>query len=967
MNTHSNPTPVGTRCCVSLALSPTAAPSCQRCVEVFPPADGKMSGPRTARPYRSLAVFALLLLTALPARSQWLTQTNTLKPGWNAVYLHVDASHNTLDNLVGAAAGNKIKEIWLWQPPASTMQFTTTPQQPSTPNSQWAVWDSSAIPDTLTRLVGNAAYLVNNTNTVDYVWALKGRPVPPRYQWTTTGLNFLGFPTPAPTSGTLNFDNFLGPAPEFQSTAEIYRYPGGSLGATNPVRVFPPVFRNTFVKRGEAFWIRSGADYNRYYGPVEVNLQNSAGVTFGDALGTYSVRLKNVTTSSRTVTMSLLASESVPVTTPAQPAIAGTPPLLVRGALNTANLTYGSATLSAGGATNFTLAAKGQPGSELEVVLGLNRGLMTQPAGSLYAGTLRFADTGGLEQIDVPVTASVGSTAGLWVGAASVSSVNHYLKSYANTNTPGSVPITDAAGFSVTNLPGYLWTPQPAAGNRTWSSVASSADGSKLVASAANGQIYTSTDYGTNWTARASALNWASVASSADGVKLVAVVNGGQIYTSGNTGVTWTAQAGSAATNWTGIASSADGVNLVAVANNGQLYTSANSGVAWTARTPARAWTSVASSADGNNAVAAVTGGQIYTSTDSGANWTARASIRNWSSVASSANGVRLVAASTDAGIFTSKDSGASWANSLPGTNAWKSVASSADGFRLVAVANGGTVYYSSDAGANWAPKDTTRAWQAVASSGDGTRLLAGVTGGALYTSTGTFTSLETDASGRILARSASSAPYLATGTNIAPGSVARPFPLRLILHNNGLSNGASTNVNLLQRVYHGQRFTNTTVVATQEAFLDVATLGTARRISATHLPFSHTNAGWPRTSGTIGLGSSLVFNLTLGYDDHTSNPFLHRYHPDHDNLGTDFKTVQLQGVESYRVSRQITLTFAAPATDFASLTAASTTLGGTYAEVVTFYGSGSNSRQFTIGGTFTLNRISPIATLTTQ
>ena len=38
-----------------------------------------------------------------PARAQWITQTNALRPGWNAVFLHVDASHATLDQLVGKA------------------------------------------------------------------------------------------------------------------------------------------------------------------------------------------------------------------------------------------------------------------------------------------------------------------------------------------------------------------------------------------------------------------------------------------------------------------------------------------------------------------------------------------------------------------------------------------------------------------------------------------------------------------------------------------------------------------------------------------------------------------------------------------------------------------------------------------------------------------------------------------------
>ena len=75
------------------------------------------------------------------------------------------------------------------------------------------------------------------------------------------------------------------------------------------------------------------------------------------------------------------------------------------------------------------------------------------------------------------------------------------------------------------------WTAR--ASNRAWRSIASSADGTKLVAVVYGGQIYTSTDSGVTWTARESRRDWYGVASSADGTKLVAVVYPGQIYTSG--------------------------------------------------------------------------------------------------------------------------------------------------------------------------------------------------------------------------------------------------------------------------------------------------------------------------------------------------------------------------------------------------------------------------------------------------
>src|SRR6185436_8363641 len=102
---------------------------------------------------RVMCVALVAFGLARTAHAQWQTQTMTLKPGWNAVYLHVDPSYILLDDLIVGAA-NPIAEVWLWQPPLSTLQFVTSPALPTTPNSQWAVWDrSSTFTDTLTRLV----------------------------------------------------------------------------------------------------------------------------------------------------------------------------------------------------------------------------------------------------------------------------------------------------------------------------------------------------------------------------------------------------------------------------------------------------------------------------------------------------------------------------------------------------------------------------------------------------------------------------------------------------------------------------------------------------------------------------------------------------------------------------------------------------------------------------------------------
>src|SRR5438046_7159134 len=97
---------------------------------------------------------------------------------------------------------------------------------------------------------------------------------------------------------------------------------------------------------------------------------------------------------------------------------------------------------------------------------------------------------------------------------------------------------------------------QTSAPNNYWSSVASSADGGKVVAatkydpSGHLGLIYTSTNSGATWTQTSAPSNyWSSVASSADGTKLVAAVSLGSIFTSADSGATWM-QTSASGYNW---------------------------------------------------------------------------------------------------------------------------------------------------------------------------------------------------------------------------------------------------------------------------------------------------------------------------------------------------------------------------------------------------------------------------------
>jgi hypothetical protein len=336
---------------------------------------------------------------------------------------------------------------------------------------------------------------------------------------------------------------------------------------------------------------------------------------------------------------------------------------------------------------------------------------------SLSVGdTFRVAGVGGAGWIIAQTnsqtifTGNLGDAAGQYWKTSGPSA---FWSAVASSASGTKIVATSNGGkiFTTTNS-GATWSTN--ATLQIWSSVASSADGTRLVATVGNstsqsGPIYTSTDSGVTWASQASGSGtrqWVSVASSADGSRLVAVVYSGYIYTSVNYGTNWTARESDITRLWTAVASSADGKKLVAAVTGGNIYTSTDFGTNWTAQTGSgiHTWSALASSSDGSRLVAAVGNGQsgsIYTSADSGTTWTANTTISGqWSSVASSSDGSHLAAVYnvTSAGyIYTSSDSGVTWSQRTGAPNAdWAGVAMSADGSQIVAVPDGGFVYISS-------------------------------------------------------------------------------------------------------------------------------------------------------------------------------------------------------------------------------------------------------------------------------
>lgn len=179
-----------------------------------------------------------------------------------------------------------------------------------------------------------------------------------------------------------------------------------------------------------------------------------------------------------------------------------------------------------------------------------------------------------------------------------------------------------------------------------------------------------------------------------------------------------------------------------------------------------------------------------------------------------------------------------------------------------------------------------------------------------------------------------------------------KPMPLRLLMH---LDN-AGTN-KLLSNVFLGTLDVSGELgLTTSEALLDSDTLEGASRFSVAHLPLDVV------TAGTWLAGGILRHQVDIPYNDPT-NPFVHQYHPDHDNLDARFETSLAAGDESPSIRRTLYFEFTTtePTGGSTPLGWGSSILGGNFTETL----EGIHSDPITLKGHFQIQRVSSIPTLT--
>ena len=379
----------------------------------------------------------MLLLSAWHSAAQWVSQTLQLKPGWNAVCLWIDPVPAALDDVF---ANTAVTSLWQWERHFTSVQFTTDTAKLLPEDPHWQYWYPPAsglsFLSGIKSLVGGESYLIEvRSNAAPFAIVLKGQPRLPNPKWMPYEMNFVGFPS-GPAPGPYFQDYFRG-STEIDATTSydpgLYtvKSSSASLPVTAPAR--------TRMERGVAYWARLKG-VKGYVAPFTVEGLTAGVLDFGTDVQEFSFSLVNASTSAVEVVLAPTVSESPPVS---QPALAGPVPLSWYRIVSLTNRTWVALTVP------FTVAIPALGKSAVR--LAIRRADLGQAsAGAVFQSLLNVRDTAGRAFYQLPVRATPnpagagfrsqkdGSTVlggsalpghnafeGLWVGEATINSVNH--------------------------------------------------------------------------------------------------------------------------------------------------------------------------------------------------------------------------------------------------------------------------------------------------------------------------------------------------------------------------------------------------------------------------------------------------------------------------------------------------------------------------------------------------------------
>lgn len=226
---------------------------------------------------------------AAPAAAQNVTQTITLHPGWNAVWLEVRPE----DNSAGSVFGDMpVAGVWTRLERSSSVDFIQNVSEEAFNEAGWQRWlprsREASFLNTLFAVQANHAYLIRLEGDSSVTWNLEGRPALRRPDWVPDAFNLRGAPVDPALSPT--FQSF------FRHSPAHYDASGGGLRPVYQLNAstgrWERVNENVLIETGRAYWIfTEGA--SDYLAPLDARVDLGDGLDFGLELTELDLRLSN--------------------------------------------------------------------------------------------------------------------------------------------------------------------------------------------------------------------------------------------------------------------------------------------------------------------------------------------------------------------------------------------------------------------------------------------------------------------------------------------------------------------------------------------------------------------------------------------------------------------------------------------------------------------------------------------------
>lgn len=348
---------------------------------------------------RGVLGLAAVALTALApsAWAQWSSQTITLNPGWNAVFLEVEPADSNCDAVF---ADLPVRSVWGWVKEFSAAQFVRDPNKLTPDLPDWLVYFPQAHPQrflrTLHTLIGGRTYLVELDSAAPVTWTLVGPAVARAPDWVPNSFNLVGFHLDP--AKPVSMQDFFAPSPSLAGQ-EAFRITasGDSEPIANP--------KGFMMRPGEAYWIYCKGDTN-YAGPFALETRDRGAIVFGKGQQEQPLRLINHSNVERTITV-----RPLPSARPDKSGVAGVALSFQR--------------LLAWHPLEDTLSFKIAPNSVGALPLSVRRAAMPPvPGEDTHESLLEIKDNAGMRFV-VPVKAlKAAEPTGLWVGNVRLNAVS---------------------------------------------------------------------------------------------------------------------------------------------------------------------------------------------------------------------------------------------------------------------------------------------------------------------------------------------------------------------------------------------------------------------------------------------------------------------------------------------------------------------------------------------------------------